>query len=171
MPDRLLFPRGRPAIVVSFLVLILGLTVVTSVSAQTNPVEAAPTVAELKARVDALKSEVDDLKRELGERAAVRPAPPEAWKALSSVGGLLVICWAIVSGLRESTRRKEAILTAVVKLREKEPQEKVNQEFVVRAINPGSRARPASPAERATPAIQACTPLPGLHPVSLPAQS
>lgn len=143
MADRLLFPRGRHSVVLVFsLTVALSATVV--VSAETDPATERA-VAELNKRVDALqkdvalagaRTDVDALKKELEtvkqglqQRSPAAPAPPVAWLALMIVGSLLVVFWARVNNLRESTRRDEAILKAVVELRAKGPQDKFNQDF------------------------------------------
>jgi hypothetical protein len=102
--------------------------------AGSTPADLQSRVDELQKRVDALEKDaaVADIRRELSavrndlakanatatERTAAGPTPDGAWRALEIVGGLFVGAWALVSVLREGSRRQEAITNAVVKLAE-----------------------------------------------------
>jgi hypothetical protein len=135
----------RPSVFVAILTCLLAMVAAPPAWAQRTPAEIDRAVAALETQLDALQNgasaagisrqldavsrDLADVKRAVQNRAPVQPAPPDAWRAIALVGGLFAAAWAFVSLLRESSRQHEAIMQAVVKYREKEPQDATNEQF------------------------------------------
>ena len=75
------------------------------------------TIVQLKSSVEQLTQENQSLKQELQTIKNHAAAPPEAWKALGTVGLMFVLTWGAVTLVREWSRTKETQAEAQQKIR------------------------------------------------------
>jgi hypothetical protein len=79
--------------------------------------EQQATIVQLRSRVEQLTQDNQALKRDLQTIKDRAAAPPEAWKAIGTVGLMFVLTWGAVTLVREWSRTKEIEAEAQQKIR------------------------------------------------------